>query len=113
VDPRLDGSGGCGETCPHRAAGLRGRGEHADRGAVVDATVTTVPAWRERYQSKGMPDWRMLRARVGSGPWITGRSRPRRFKPPPKKLDVTHWSSRLLADRLGISDSSVARAWRA
>ncbi len=34
------------------------------------------------------------------------------LKPPPKKLGVTHWSSRLLADRLGISNTSVARAWR-
>ena len=35
------------------------------------------------------------------------------LKPPPKKLGVTHWSSRLLADRLGIGNASVARAWRA
>jgi len=35
------------------------------------------------------------------------------LKPPPKKLGVTHWSSRLLADRLKISNTSVARAWRA
>ncbi len=31
---------------------------------------------------------------------------------PPKKLGVTHWSTRLLAERLGISDSAVADAWR-
>jgi len=35
------------------------------------------------------------------------------LKPPPKKLGVTHWSSRLLAERLGIGNASVARAWRA
>jgi hypothetical protein len=35
------------------------------------------------------------------------------LKPPPKKLGVTHWSSRLLADRLKISNTSAARAWRA
>jgi hypothetical protein len=34
------------------------------------------------------------------------------LKPPPKKLGVTHWSSRLLANRLKISNASVARAWR-
>jgi hypothetical protein len=33
--------------------------------------------------------------------------------PPPKKLGVTHWSSRLLAERLKIANSTVARAWRA
>src|SRR5690242_12499713 len=32
--------------------------------------------------------------------------------PPPKKLGVTHWSSRLLAVRLGIGNATVARAWR-
>jgi len=35
------------------------------------------------------------------------------LKPPPKRLGVTHWSSRLLADRLGVSAATVARAWRA
>lgn len=35
------------------------------------------------------------------------------LKPPPKRLGVTHWSTRLLADRLRISNTSVARAWRA
>lgn len=31
---------------------------------------------------------------------------------PPAKLGVTHWSSRLLGRHLGISDATVARAWR-
>jgi hypothetical protein len=56
--------------------------------------------------------------------WSTGprSGRPRRLdhgdivsatlKPPPPKLAVTHWSSRLLADHLGISFSAVAKAWR-
>ncbi len=35
------------------------------------------------------------------------------LKPPPKSLGVTHWSSRLLARRLGIDNTTVARAWRA
>src|SRR5262249_16764130 len=35
------------------------------------------------------------------------------LKPPPKKLGVTHWSSRLLAARLGVVNSTVARAWKA
>ena len=34
------------------------------------------------------------------------------LKPPPKKLGVTHWSSRLLAARLGIDNTTVAKAWR-
>ena len=34
------------------------------------------------------------------------------LKPPPKRLGVTHWSSRLLAAQLGIGNATVARAWR-
>ncbi len=33
--------------------------------------------------------------------------------PPPGSLAVTHWSTRLLGKHLGISDATVARAWRA
>jgi hypothetical protein len=33
--------------------------------------------------------------------------------PPPDSLAVTHWSTRLLGRHLGISDATVARAWRA
>jgi len=32
--------------------------------------------------------------------------------PPPKKYGVTHWSSRLLAQHLKTSSSTVAKAWR-
>jgi hypothetical protein len=32
--------------------------------------------------------------------------------PPPTRLGVTHWSSRLLGKHLGISFSAVAKAWR-
>jgi transposase len=77
------------------------------------ATVTTVLNWRGRYQDRGIAG---LRDAPRSG-------RPRQLehrqivaetlKPPPKKLGVTHWSSRLLADRLKVSPSAVQRAWRA
>jgi transposase len=72
----------------------------------------TVIAWRARYEESGISG---LIDRPRSG-------RPRRLdhgeivsatlKPPPPKLAVTHWSSRLLADQLGISFSAVAKAWR-
>ena len=35
------------------------------------------------------------------------------LRPPPKKLGVTHWSTRLLAGELKISHTTVARAWQA
>jgi transposase len=31
---------------------------------------------------------------------------------PPKRLAVTHWSSRLLASRLGVSHVTIAEAWK-
>ena len=78
-----------------------------------DATVTTVLSWRGRYQDHGIAG---LRDAPRSG-------RPRELdhraivaetlKPPPKKLGVTHWSTRLLAQRLKVSNTSIARAWRA
>ena len=34
------------------------------------------------------------------------------LEPPPDKLAVTHWSTRLLAGELGVGDATVARAWR-
>ena len=32
--------------------------------------------------------------------------------PPPKRLGVTHWSSRLLADELKVAQTTVLRTWR-
>ena len=80
---------------------------------LVDSTVTTVLSWRDRYQSKGL-------AGLADAP-RSGRPRHLDHRaivaatlvPPPKKLGVTHWSSRLLAERLKISHKSVTRAWRA
>jgi hypothetical protein len=37
----------------------------------------------------------------------------RTMEGPPKRLGVTHWSSRLLGAELGISDVTVANIWRA
>lgn len=79
---------------------------------LADATVTTVLKWRARYLEAGI-DGLLDAGRTG---------RPRRvdhadivsatLSPPPKKHGVTHWSSRLLADHLGIGNATVARAWR-
>jgi hypothetical protein len=37
---------------------------------------------------------------------------PGTLEPPPERLGVTHWSSRLLAAELGISNVKVANVWR-
>jgi len=80
---------------------------------LTDTAPDTVLAWRARYEERGL---RGLSDLPRSG-------RPRELdhraivtatlKPPPKKLGVTHWSSRLLADRLGVGYATIARAWRA
>jgi transposase len=78
----------------------------------VGVSRPTVIGWRERYERGGLEG---LRDEPRSG-------RPRlvdhraivaaTLKRPPKKLGVTHWSSRLLAARLGVGNATVARAWR-
>ena len=34
------------------------------------------------------------------------------LNPPPARLGITHWSTRLLARQLGVSRDTVARVWR-
>jgi transposase len=71
----------------------------------------TVIQWRERYAAAGLAG---LDDAVRSG-------RPKRvddagiiaatLDPPPARLGVTHWSSRLLARELSIGHATIARAW--
>ncbi len=78
----------------------------------VGVTRNTVIAWRARYEQAGVEG---LADADRSG-------RPRRIdhraivaatlRPPPKKLGITHWSSRLLGSRLGLDHTTVAKAWR-
>ena len=81
----------------------------ADR---VGVSRPTVIGWRERYQASGIvglaDEPRSGRPRsIDHAAIITAT-----LKPPPKRLAVTHWSTRLLARHLGISDATVAKAWR-
>ncbi len=72
----------------------------------------TVIAWKQRYAAEGIGG---LDDRPKPG-------RPRTtddvavvlatLEPPPGRLGVTHWSSRLLAAELGLSNVKVARVWR-
>src|SRR6266581_526702 len=72
----------------------------------------TVIMWRERYRVGGI-------AALEDAP-RSGRPKSvdeaviiaRTLEPPAEHLGVTHWSTRLLASELGISDTSVARCWR-
>jgi transposase len=78
----------------------------------VGVSRPTVLAWRARYEAAGLEG---LHDEPRSG-------RPREIDrlevitqtltPPPKKYGITHWSTRLLAAHLKISDHSVAEIWR-
>lgn len=80
----------------------------ADR---VGTSRPTVNLWRGRYAQRGI-------AGLSDEPRA---GRPRRvdraavitatLMPPPAKLGVTHWSSRLLGEQLGIEHSTVAAIW--
>src|SRR5215471_12801574 len=72
----------------------------------------TVILWKKRYAAEGVGG---LEDRPKPG-------KPRviddvaivlaTLEPPPERLGVTHWSSRLLAAELGISNVKVADVWR-
>jgi len=76
------------------------------------ASKPTVLLWKKRYAAEGIGG---LEDRLRPG-------KPRTvddvaivlatLEPPPKRLGVTHWSSRLLAAELGISNVKVAKVWR-
>jgi transposase len=78
----------------------------------VGVSRPTVIDWRSRYQRSGL-------AGLGDDP-RSGRPRSvdhdaiitATLMPPPTKLGVTHWSSRLLARHLKVGNATVARAWR-
>jgi transposase len=78
----------------------------------VGVSRQTVISWRERYAGGGIgglhDEPRSGRPRVVDHRAIVAET----LKPPPKRLGVTHWSSRLLAGRLGVGNATVARAWR-
>ena len=75
-------------------------------------TRQTVISWRARYEAGGIAALEDLE-RSGRPPVheeVTVVVAT--LEPPPEKLGVTHWSSRLLADHLGLSFATVARIWR-
>ncbi len=78
----------------------------------VGVSRPTVIDWRNRYAAQGISglddDPRSGRPRTIDHRDIVAAT----LKPPPKKYGVTHWSSRLLGRHLGISNGTVAKAWR-
>jgi len=86
---------------------------NVDVAAQLGVSLPTVRQWRQRYARSGLAG---LSDAVRSGRPKTVDDRKivqATLRPPPKKLGVTHWSSRLLAPRLGVDHATVARAWKA
>lgn len=80
--------------------------------ARVGVSKPTVICWKRRYAAEGLGG---LEDRPKPG-------RPRTvdeaevvavsLEPPPERLGVTHWSTRLLARELGISNFAVGKVWK-
>ncbi len=90
-----------------------GRGEGTSETARrLGVSRPTVIMWRNRYRSGGL-DALMDAPRSGRPKTVDDAEIvARTLEPPPKRLGVTHWSSRLLASELGLGDATVARCWR-
>src|SRR3954468_4324299 len=77
----------------------------------VGVARQTVISWRERYATSGIEglvdEHRSGRPRTVDRAKILAAT----LTPPPAKLGVTHWSSRLLAAPLR-TDATVLRTWR-
>ncbi|MCY7289763.1 MAG: IS630 family transposase, partial [Cryobacterium sp.] len=79
---------------------------------LVGCARQKVMQWRARYAERGIAGL-VDEKRPGRPRSIDHRKIvTETLKPPPKKLGVTHWSTRLWAKRLGVSDYTVAKAWR-
>jgi transposase len=78
----------------------------------VGVSRPTVIKWRDRFAAEGLAgledEERSGRPKSVDDAAIIAAT----LEPPPEKLGVTHWSSRLLGRQLGIGDATVARAWR-
>jgi transposase len=79
---------------------------------LVGVSRPTVNLWRSRYAERGLAgladEQRSGRKRSIDQRRIVAET----LRPPPKGLGVTHWSSRLLAQRLGISHVTIGAAWK-
>jgi transposase len=81
----------------------------------VGVSRPTVISCRRRYVRRGLdglPD----RPRSGRPQTVRRTHRAEILKvtlnPPPPRLGITHWSTRLLAGELGVSRDTIARVWR-
>jgi len=88
---------------------------NAEIASRLSVSRPTVILWRARYAEGGL-DALMDRHRSGRPREIDDDMRldivARTLAGPPKRLGVTHWSTRLLASKVGVSNFTVASIWR-
>jgi transposase len=86
-----------------------GTGEIVHR---VGVSKPSVIRWKRRYAAEGLGGLED-RAKSGRPPTIDPiKIVLATLEPPPAKLGVTHWSSRLLAAQLGVSNFTVSTTWK-
>jgi transposase len=78
----------------------------------VGASKPTVIGWKKRYAAEGIAGLED-RPKPGRRPTVDEVAVVlATLEPPPERLGVTHWSSRLLAGELGISHVWITKIWR-
>jgi transposase len=79
----------------------------------VGVTRPTVNLWRSRYAEQGLAGLadvdRPGRPKTVDQRMIIAET----LRPPPARLGVTHWSSRLLATQLKLHHATITKAWKA
>ena len=83
--------------------------------AAVGVTAGTVRAWRTRFAEEGLAKFAQVREGRGRKPSIPAETvdeivRVTLHETPP---GATHWSTRTMAARVGVSRDTVHRVWRA
>jgi transposase len=84
--------------------------------ASTGATRPTVLLWIRRYAAEGIPGIEQDRPRPGRPRTVTPEieeaivEKTVKEKPPPEV--ATHWSTRLMAKVMGLSDDAIGRTWR-
>ena len=80
--------------------------------ARVGVSKPTVIGWKKRYRAEGLGGLE-YRPKPGRRPVVDEVAVVlATLEPPPARLGVTHWSSRLLGAELGISHVWVGKIWR-
>ena len=87
--------------------------QNAEIAERVGVSRPTVNRWRARYARAGIDglvdEDRPGRPREVDRATIVAAT----LMPPPARLGVTHWSSRLLAARLKVNHVTITKAWKA